>query len=150
MHRTEMRPAPKVGPANPLAARASLSRTFGSLAGFAALGLLSLGIYLLADAFAHPVDAGAAALIVAGFAIALAVLLFFFLFKPRKIPEMFSQQTLGDSAPRETASSSPAPSGTARQDELGEDLAYQRPYVDHFPDPPLSAQARQARGIAGK
>ena len=40
-------------PPMPLIVRAGLNRTFGSLAGFAALGLLSLGIYLLADAFAH-------------------------------------------------------------------------------------------------
>jgi hypothetical protein len=34
----------------PLVVRGGLNRTFGSLAGFAALGLLSLGVYLLADA----------------------------------------------------------------------------------------------------
>ena len=60
----------------PLVVRAGLSRTFGSLAGFLALLFLSFGVYLLADAFAHPVAAGAAALIVAAFAIALAALLF--------------------------------------------------------------------------
>lgn len=64
--------------------RGGLSRTFGSLAAFAALGLLSLGIYLLADAFAHPVDAQAAGLIVAAFAIAMAILLLVFIFKPRR------------------------------------------------------------------
>ena len=52
-----------------------LNRTFGSLAGFAALAFLSLGIYLLADAFTHPVDAEAAGIIVAALAIALAILL---------------------------------------------------------------------------
>jgi hypothetical protein len=130
MHRTEMRRSPKVHPANPLAVRAGLNRTFGSLAGFAALALLSLGIYLLADAFAHPVDAGAAALIVAALAIALAMLLFFFLFKPRKIPEMFPQQTFGDSSSREAVTPSRAPTVTARQDDLRKDLAYQRAYVD--------------------
>lgn len=68
----------------PLIVRAGLSRTFGSLAGFTALGLLSLGIYLLADAFAHPVDAQAAGVIVAAFAIAIAMLLLVFIFKPRR------------------------------------------------------------------
>lgn len=68
----------------PLIVRGGLSRTFGSLAGFAALGLLSLGIYLLADAFAHPLDAQAAGLIVAAFAIAMAMLLLVFIFKPRR------------------------------------------------------------------
>jgi len=60
----------------PLIVRGGLSRTFGSLAGFSALGLLPLGIYLLADAFAHPVDAEVAGLIVAAFAIAIAMLPF--------------------------------------------------------------------------
>lgn len=68
----------------PLIVRAGLSRTFGSLAGFTALGLLSLGIYLLADAFAHPVDAQALGVIVAAFAIAIAMLLLVFIFKPRR------------------------------------------------------------------
>jgi len=68
-------------PSKPLIVRAGLSRTFGSLAGFAALALLALGIYLLADVFAHPVDAQAAGLIVAAFSIALAVLLFFHRFR---------------------------------------------------------------------
>jgi len=44
----------------PLIVRGGLTRTFGSFAGFTALGLLSLGTYLLADAFAHPVDTQAA------------------------------------------------------------------------------------------
>lgn len=68
----------------PLVVRGGLNRTFGSLAGFAALGLLSLGTYLLADAFAHPLDAGAAGVIVGAFAIAIAMLLLVFLFKPRR------------------------------------------------------------------
>ena len=68
----------------PLIVRAGLSRTFGSLAGFAAVGLLSLGVYLLSDAFAHPVDAQAAGVIVAAFAIAIAMLLLVFIFKPRR------------------------------------------------------------------
>lgn len=68
----------------PLVVRGGLSRTFGSLAGFVALGLLSLGIYLLAEAFAHPVEAQAADLIVAAFAIGIAMLLLVFIFKPRR------------------------------------------------------------------
>ena len=72
----------------PLVVRAGLSRTFGSIAGFAALGLLSLGVYLLADAFAHPVDAEAAGVIVAAFVIAMAMLLFVFIFKPSRLPEI--------------------------------------------------------------
>ena len=71
----------------PLIVRGGLSRTFGSLAGFSALGLLSFGIYLLADAFAHPVEAGAAGILVAAFAIAIAMLLLVFIFKPRRFQD---------------------------------------------------------------
>lgn len=117
-------------PPKPLVVRAGLGRTFGSHAGFAALALLSLGIYLLADAFAHPVDAQAAALIVAAFAIALAILLFFFLFKPRRIQEVSGHQSFEDSAVRGTDAPSPARSMTTREDDLRKDLTYQRAYVD--------------------
>jgi hypothetical protein len=116
-------------PPKPLVVRAGLGRTFGSLAGFAALALLSLGIYLLADAFAHPVDAQAAALIVAAFVIALAILLFFFLYKPRRIQEVSGHQSFEDSAVRGTDAPSPARSMT-REDDLRKDLTYQRAYVD--------------------
>ena len=68
----------------PLIVRGGLSHTFGSLAGFSALGLLAFGVYLLADAFAHPLEAGAAGLLVAAFAIALAMLLLVFILKPRR------------------------------------------------------------------
>lgn len=68
----------------PLIVRGGLTRTFGSFAGFTALGLLSLGTYLLADAFAHPVDTQAAGLMVAALAIAFAMLLLVFIFKPRR------------------------------------------------------------------
>jgi len=37
-----------------------------------------LGLYILADAFAHPIEAGAAAVISAAFIIALAAMLLFF------------------------------------------------------------------------
>jgi|SRR6266704_3891506 len=114
----------------PLIVRAGLSRTFGSLAGFTALALLALGIYLLADIFAHPVDAQAASLIVAAFAIALAILLFFFLLKPRRIPEMFQHQAFEDFTPRRTNAPASIPSAPARRDALRADLPYQRAYVD--------------------
>lgn len=71
-------------PPMPLIVRGGLSHTLGSLAGFSALGLLSFGVYLLTDAFAHPVEAGAADTIVAALAIAIAMLLLVFIFKPRR------------------------------------------------------------------
>lgn len=42
----------------PLVVRGGLARTFGSLASFLAVSFLFCGLYLLADAFAHPLDAG--------------------------------------------------------------------------------------------
>ena len=64
--------------------RGGLPRTFGGLVCFLAGIFLFWGIYILEDAFAHPVDAQAAALIAAAFVIALAIMLLFYLFKPRK------------------------------------------------------------------
>ncbi len=115
----------------PLVVRAGLSRTFGSLAGFAALTFLSLGIYLLADAFAHPVDAQAAALIVAAFSIALAALLLFYLFKPQRIAGVHFQEAFENSGSDENAAGSNAATVLARRASVRKDLAYQRAYVDH-------------------
>ena len=114
----------------PLIVRAGLSRTFGSLAGFAALGLLSLGVYLLADAFAHPVDAEAASLIVAAFAIALAILLVFFLLSPQRTGKMSQHQAFETFSSRRTKVPSSPPSAMADRDDLRADLPNQRAYVD--------------------
>jgi hypothetical protein len=122
---------PKVRSPKPLVVRAGLGRTFGSLIGFLALLFLSWGIYLLADAFAHPVDAQAAALIVAAFAISLAVLLLFYLFKPRRVVGMNRRQPLENSVTLTAEPLSRAPSVTARGEDLRKDQAYQRVYVDH-------------------
>lgn len=132
----------------PLVVRAGLSRTFGSIAGFAALGLLSLGIYLLADAFAHPVDAEAAGVILAAFVIAMAMLLFVFIFKPWRFPEVLRHK---DSAHimQERPHSCGAQFVAARRDRLRSDLPYQRTFVDRSSIRPRTPSA-QARGIAGK
>lgn len=130
MRRAIAHPSPKARPPKPLVVRAGLSRTFGSLAGFAALALLSLGIYLLADAFAHPLGAEAAALLVAAFAIALAILLFFFLFKPRRIPRVFEDQALEDFASCGDDAPPPTLLVVARRSKWRMDLPYQRAYVD--------------------
>lgn len=133
----------------PLIARGGLSRTFGSLASFAALGFLSLGIYLLADAFAHPVDAEAAGVIVAAFAIAIAMLLLVFIFKPLKFPEIFRHKESVGIARQKTESSIEL-FLTARQDRSRSDLPYQRTFVDRSRIQPRTPSAAQARGIAGK
>lgn len=133
----------------PLVVRGGLSRTFGSLAGFVALGFLSLGIYLLADAFAHPVDAGAAGVIVAAFAIAIALLLFAFLFKPRRFPEVLRRKE-ADRIARQQAKSSAGLVATPRCERVRSDLPYQRTFVDGSHIRPRTASSVQARGIAGK
>lgn len=117
----------KERPPKPLVVRAGLGRTFGSLAGFLALLFLSAGIYLLVDAFAHPVDAQAAALIVAALAIALASLLFFYLFKPRRVWARRSPLTTNDPLLPHDA---PSSSVTTRSQDVRKDLVYQRCYVD--------------------
>lgn len=137
-------PTPK-----PLVVRAGLSRTFGSMAGFAALGLLSLGVYLLADAFAHPVDAEAAGLMVAAFSIAMAMLLFVFVFREQKIPEIFRRREPERISQQRTASSVWL-HGTAPRDRVRSDLPYQRTFVDRSSIRPRTPSPAQARGIAGK
>ncbi len=117
-------------PPKPLVVRAGLNRTFGSLAAFAALGLLALGSYLLMDAFAHPVNAEAAGLLVAAIAIALAILLFFFLLKPRRSPEVPQNDAPEQAAGRRAKVAFHAASATIRQHDSRMDLPYQRAYVD--------------------
>src|SRR5579864_1295653 len=67
-----------------LVVRGGLAKTFGSLASFLAFSFLGIGIYILADAFENPVAAQAVALIRAAFVIALASIILYYLFKPRK------------------------------------------------------------------
>src|SRR5215467_723270 len=105
----------------PLIVRGGLSRTFGSLAGFAALGLLALGIYLLGDAFAHPVDAEAASVIVAAFAIAIAMLLLVFIFKQRRLPQLLWRKESARLA-EQTADASTVLLVTLREDRERGDL----------------------------
>lgn len=69
--------------AKPLVIRGGLVRTFGSLVSFLALIFLLLGLYLLRDAFAHPLDAQAVGILAAALSIALSAILFYFLLKPK-------------------------------------------------------------------
>lgn len=117
-------------PPKPLVVRAGLTRTFGSIAGFVALGLLSVGIYLLADAFAHPVDAEAAGVIVAAFAIALAIRLLAFLLKPRSNREILRHRAGEEFLPCGASADPSSPERTTRPNDLRVDLPYQRAYVD--------------------
>jgi hypothetical protein len=118
-------------PSKTLVALGGLPRTFGGLAGFLAGMFLCLGIYILADLFAHPVDAQAAALIAAAFVIALAIMLLFYLFRPTKNSRKDDYHS-----PRSRSNSlakRPLLKETSRRDrgnELRRNLAYQRVYVD--------------------
>jgi hypothetical protein len=111
-----------------LAVRAGLVRTFGSLAGFVVVTFLCCGLYILDDAIANPLNAGAAAVISAAFIIALAAMLLFFLIKPRRRSRTVSLDRSLDSA------SPVALKPVARvvgPDDSRDNLTYQRFYIDH-------------------
>src|SRR5260370_14908045 len=122
--------ASTVSPPKSLVVRAGLARTFGGLAAFVVVTFLCGGIYILEDAFANPLDAGAAAVISAAFIITLAAMLLFYLVIPGQRPRTASHG-------RAVASEAPAAPGfdpaigAARQNNLRNNLAYQRFYVDH-------------------
>jgi hypothetical protein len=69
--------------AKPLVIRGGLARTFGGLAGFLALICLILGLYLLRDAFEHPLDAQAVGVLAAALSLTVSAILFYFLIKPK-------------------------------------------------------------------
>lgn len=69
--------------AKPLVIRGGLARTFGSLVSFLAVIFLLLGLYLLSDAFAHPLAAQASGVLTAALSITLSTILFFFLLRPK-------------------------------------------------------------------
>jgi hypothetical protein len=118
-------------PAKSLAARGGLARTFGGLATFLVLTFLCSGIYILEDAFAHPLAAQAAALIFGAFIIALATILLFYLIKPAKQPRMTRQERPRHAAVLSEQEFLDEVSLLARQDDGRKDLVYQRVYVDH-------------------
>jgi len=114
-----------------LAARGGLARTFGGLAGFVVVTFLTGGFYILQDAFANPLNEGAAAVICAAFMLTLAAVLLFFLLKPR---ERLRQANLPHRASAAPSSVRPVfkPSpGATRKDHSRGNLPYQRVYVDH-------------------
>jgi hypothetical protein len=93
------------------------------------VSFLCWGIYILADAFANPIDAGAAAVICAAFIIAVGAILLFYLLKPGMRARAMGHPGVTDPA---AAHPSVFPSaGTARRTDVRNNLAYQRFYVDH-------------------
>src|ERR1700686_2833444 len=120
-----------VRPSKSLVVRGGLARTFGGLASFLVVTFLFGGVYPIQDAFANPLEAGGAALISAAFIIALAAILLFYLIKPRKRPRTTSDARAFDSAAVAVQPFFNSAAGAARQDNLRNNLAYQRFYVDH-------------------
>src|SRR5260370_33224526 len=80
-------------PSKSLALRAGLVRTFGSLAGFVVVTFLCWGLYILAAAFAHPIEAGGAGGISAGFLFAPPTMLPFLLSQTPKKSKARSPNT---------------------------------------------------------
>jgi len=118
-------------PSRSLAVRAGLVSTFGSLAGFVAVTFLCAGLYILDDVFANPRDAGAAAVISAAFIIALAAILLFFLIKPkRRLRTANADDSLDAARPPVRPIVKPV-ARAGQRDNSGNNLTYQRFYVDH-------------------
>jgi hypothetical protein len=119
-------------PSGSLAARGGLAHTFGSLAGFLVVSFLCWGIYILEDAFADPINAGAAAVISAACIIAVGAILLFYLIKPGRRPHMAVRHGARDSAAAAAQPHFIPPNGAAHHADLRNNLSYQRFYVDHF------------------
>ena len=64
--------------------RAGVARTFGGLGSLLAVIFLGSGIYLLQESFTDPLRAQAVGSIAGAFIIALATILIYFIFTPRK------------------------------------------------------------------
>jgi hypothetical protein len=120
-----------VRPPKSLVVRGGLVHTFGGLAGFLGVTFLCWGLYILKDAFANPLDAGAAALISGAFIFTLAAMLLFFLLKPRKRPRTTSRDRAVDSAIPAVRHHSHVAVSVSGEDHLRDNLPYQRFYIDH-------------------
>lgn len=120
---------PAARPSGSLAVRGGLARTFGGLAGFLVVSFLCCGIYILADAFANPINAGAAAVICAAFVIAMGAILLFYLLKQGVQARTAAHVHTAESAAAQSsifASTKPEPPAAVRNN-----LAYHRSYIDH-------------------
>jgi len=131
MHFAIHKRASSVRPPKSLVARGGLARTFGGLAGFLVITFLGVGSFILQDAFANPIHAGAPAVLSAAFMITLAAVLLFFLLKPPKRPRATNRErSAGIAVPAARPSPEQAPRA-ARTRGLRNNLPYQRMYVDH-------------------
>src|SRR5260370_1755880 len=79
-----IRHIPSVQSSKALVFRGGLVHTFGSLVGFIMVTFLCVGLYMLEEAFAHPLDAGTATVITPPFIFALPTMLLTLLIHPRQ------------------------------------------------------------------
>ena len=89
---------------NVLPVRAGVARTFGGLGSFLAVIFLGSGIYLLQESFTDPLRAQAVGLIAGAFIIALATILIYFIFTPRKRFETEKSRRTQEHTPAVSAS----------------------------------------------
>ncbi len=123
--------ASSVRPSKSLVVRAGLVRTFGGLAAFLVVTFLCWGLYILEDAFSNPLNTGAAAVISAAFILTLAAMLLFYLIKPRGKDRTESHDRALDYVAPAVPPSFDLAAGAGPQDNVRNNLIYQRFYVDH-------------------
>ena len=114
-----------------LVVRGGLAKTFGSLASFLAFSFLGMGTYILVDAFKDPVGAQAVALIGAAFVIALASIILYYLFKPRRNPHVLRRRRRVRERSQHVTLAADRPRFISETQATQMDLPYQRAYVDH-------------------
>lgn len=128
-----MRPKALTGSADQgheaLIARGGLARTFGSLAGFLALTLLAAGLYLIDDAWVHPVRAQAGAVIVGACAIALGMTVLAYLVRSRRSTSLRLEEAR---TPLRIAQSQLPETARSANSKLPPHLAFQRIYADTY------------------
>jgi len=86
----------------PLVVRASLPRTFWTLGAFVESGLISCGVYLLAEACLKPLEADQVSVLSGGVFLALASVLLYYLIRPQ------SKRVLARPEPRRTTCVQPS------------------------------------------
>jgi hypothetical protein len=71
-------------PIRSLVARGGTKRTFGSIAVFLALSFMCLGVYMIEEQFANPIEAQPTGLFAAAVTLAMGSVLLCYLLRPRK------------------------------------------------------------------
>jgi hypothetical protein len=94
---------------NVLSVRDGVARTFGGLGSFLAVIFLGSGIYLLQESFTDPRRAQAVGLIAGAFIIALATILIYFIFSPRKGLESGQARHLQEHTPAHSPAAPASP-----------------------------------------